>query len=187
MWVRAIRPTLYTADYGHAYGVIKPHRIERAFRMIFRMIQIKCGRKDPTISCIHSQQSKTCYGGWIRDRLYDRSVFYLSKVERRMRGLAQFRWYTFGNKFLFQKEGITIGGPVSGAILEGVLGVDEHVFENFGWKVLADELGIRGAREQWLSVVRYVDDVFAHSFWFCPVCVEHIITMIYQKNVRPSL
>ena len=36
-------PTLYTADAGQAYEMIKPHRIERAFRIIFRTIQIKCG------------------------------------------------------------------------------------------------------------------------------------------------
>ena len=101
-----------------------------------------------------------------------------------MRGLAKFRWYIFGDKFLYQKEGIPIGGPVSGAILEGVLSVDEHVFEQFGWKVFADSLGIRGTREQWLSLARYVDDVFAHSFWFCPECVEYIITLIYKQTVN---
>ena len=181
---RLSAPTLHTADAGQAFEVIKPHRIDRAFRMIFKLVRISCRREDPTVSCMHTPKSKTRFGGWIRDRLKDRSVFYLSKVEHCMRGLAKFRWYIFGDKFLYQKEGIPIGGPVSGAILEGVLSVDEHVFEQFGWKVFADSLGIRGTREQWLSLARYVDDVFAHSFWFCPECVEYIITLIYKQTVN---
>ena len=80
---------------------------------------------------------------------------------------------------MFQKDGIPIGGPAPGAILEAV----EHMFDAFGWKVFSSDLGIRGSRGQWLSLVRYVDDVFAHSFWFCQDCVVYIITLIYRNTV----
>ena len=41
--------------------------------------------------------------------------------------------YKFGNKYLFQRSGIPIGGPVSGAALEAVLCIDEDTFDKFGW------------------------------------------------------
>ena len=101
MWL----PTLYTADAGQAYEMINPNRIERAFQILFKTVQIKTGRKDPTISCMHSSKAKTRFGGWIRDRLNDRSVFYLSKIAHCMRGLVQLRWYRFGSLFLYQAQG----------------------------------------------------------------------------------
>ena len=122
-------PTLYTADAGQAYEMIPPNRISRAFRIIFRTIQIKCGRKDPTVSCMHTTKADARFGGWIRDHLNDRSVFFLSKISHCMRSLVKLRWFKFGNKYLFQKSGIPIGGPVSGAVLEAVLCVDENTFE----------------------------------------------------------
>ena len=101
-----------------------------------------------------------------------------------MRALAQLRWYKFGDKFLFQKIGIPSGGPVSGAILEVVLSIDEDNFETNGWKVFSKDLNIPGPRAFWLSIVSYVDDIFIASHWFCPECVAHIATLIYSKNHR---
>ena len=125
---------MYTADAGQAYEMVDPGRIERAFRIIFRTIQIVCGREDPTISCMHTPKANARFGGWIRDRLNDLSVFYLSKVSHCMRSLVKLRWFKFGNKYLFQKSGTPIGGPVSGAALEAVLSVDEDYFEKSGWR-----------------------------------------------------
>ena len=111
-------PTLFTADAGQAYEMIKPYRIDRAFRIHFRSIEIICKKEDPTISCIHSSKAKARIGGRINDRLGDRSVLYLSKISHCMRSLAKLRWYKIGDKYLYQKVGMPIGGPVSGAILE---------------------------------------------------------------------
>ena len=126
-------PTLYTAEAGQAYEMIKPERVERAFRFIFKAIQIITGKKDPTLSCQHTPKVKARFGGWIRDRLEDRSVFFLSKISHCMRSLIQLRWFKFGDKYLLQTAGIPIGGPVSGAVLEAVLSVDENMFEKFEW------------------------------------------------------
>lgn len=122
-------PTLYTADAGQAYEVIKTHRIERACRIIFPSIQAVTGKSDPTISCQHTAKAKARFGGWIRDTLSDRSTFYLSKVAHCMRSLVKLRWFKFGNMYLHQKVGIPIGGPVSGAVLEAIFSVDEYFFE----------------------------------------------------------
>ena len=83
---------------------------------------------------MHTAKSKARFGGWIRDRLSDRSIFYVSKVEHCMREPIKLRWFKFGDKYLIQKSGIPIGGPVSGAVRESVVSVDEDVFEKFGWE-----------------------------------------------------
>ena len=176
-------PTLYTADAGQAFEMIKPDRIERAFRIIFRGVQIVSGKTDPTISCMHTAKSKARFGGWIQENLFDRSVFFLSKVSKCMRSLLQLRWFKFGNKYLFQKSGIPIGGPVSGASLEAVLCVDEDMFDKLGWYSFSKKLGISGERIDWLAIVRYVDDVFVATRWFCPKCVEYFVFVIYSNKL----
>ena len=93
-----------------------------------------CESEDPTISCLHSSKAKARFGGWITDRLGDRSVLFLSKVSHCMRALLKFRWYKFGDKYLYQKIGIPIGGPVSGVTLEAVLSIDEENFDKHGWE-----------------------------------------------------
>ena len=90
-----------------------------------------------------------------------------------------------GFQSLLQKQitGIPIGGPVSGAILEATLSVDEHHFEKIGWKSLARECGIQGDRELWMAISRYVDDVFIATPWFCQSCCEYIVKRICSKTV----
>ena len=177
-------PTLFTADAGQAYEMIKPLRIDRAFRIIFRSIQIVCKKEDPTISCIHSSKAKARIGGWITDRLWGRSVLYLSKISHCMRSLSKLRWYKIGYKYLYQKIGIPIGGPVSGAILEAVFFMDEYSFDKFGWEVFLKSCNISGPMDFWLTVVRYVDDLFFASRWSCPKCIETLVHTMYSKTAR---
>ena len=65
-----------------------------------------------------------------------------------------------------------------------MLSVDENYFEKFGWGKFSSSLGLTGARASYFSIGRYVDDVFIASRWFCPTCVEHIVTTIYSKTVN---
>ena len=87
------RPTLYTAGVGQASEMIKPQRTERAYRFIFRSIQIITEKTDPTNSCQHSAKVKARFGGWTRDRWSDRIAIYLSKIAHCMRSLAKLRWF----------------------------------------------------------------------------------------------
>ena len=155
-------PTLHTADAGQAYEMIRPSKIEDSFSRIFKAIRATTNQNDPTLSVIHSVKSKAKYGGWITEKLYDRSVFFLSKVAHGMRTLAKLRYYKFGNSFLYQCSGIPIGGPVSGAILESVLCMEEHRFDRFRWPQVAARTKLRGKREKWITFLRYVDDVFGY-------------------------
>ena len=107
----------------------------------------------------------------------------MSKIAACIRSLLQLRVFRFGDKFLAQLSGIPIGGPISGAALEAVLCVDEDTFDKFGWPVLAKKLQIKGRRCQWLTCLRYVDDVFVATRWFCPKCVEYLIICIYSRTI----
>ena len=157
--------------------------MKTVFSRIFKAIRATTNQNDPTLSVIHSVKSKAKYGGWITEKLYDRSVFFLSKVAHGMRTLAKLRYYKFGNSFLYQCSGIPIGGPVSGAILESVLCMEEHRFDRFRWPQVAARTKLRGKRETWITFLRYVDDVLAISFWFCPSCIEKLINVIYHDTV----
>ena len=161
-------PTLYTADAGQAYEMVKQSRINRAFTFIFKALRIKTKLKDPTISVQHSTKAKARFGDYIRDKLFERSVFYISKVENCMRGMVKLRKFQFGNLFLEQVSGIPIGGPVSGAVLEGVLSLDEHMFEQCGWPTFVRSYRLKGPRQKWITMARYVDDIFIATRWLCP-------------------
>ena len=100
-----------------------------------------------------------------------------------MRSLIKLRWYLFGNRILEQVSGIPIGGPVSGAALEAVLSIDEDAFDKFGWKRFAAQYNLPGDRKHWLSIVRYVDDIFIASHWFCPGCIAKLVPTIYARSV----
>ena len=65
-----------------------------------------------------------------------------------------------------------------------MLSIDEHLFDKFGWVAFSKDLGLKGHRELWLSIVRYVDDIFIATRWFCPDCVPHIVSLIYSKTVN---
>ena len=61
--------------------------------------------------------------------------------------------------------------------------MDENMLEHFGWQKMAESLGISGPREHWFAIVRYVDDVFIATRWFCPCCVEKLVSTIYAGTV----
>ena len=177
-------PTLYTGDAGQAYEMIKRSRINRAFTFIFKALRIKTRLKDPKISVQHSTKAQAHFGGCVRDKLYDRSVFYATKIENAMRGLIELRKFQFGNLFLEQVSGIPIGGPVSGAVLEGVLSLDEHMFDRYQWPEIAKTCQLLGERQKWITIARYVDDIFIATRWLCPLCVENIIARMYKNTIK---
>ena len=72
-------PTLYTADVGQAYEMMKPSIIEDGSPRVFKAFRSTTRQKDPTLSVIHSVKAKSKYAGWISDHSFDRSVFPLAK------------------------------------------------------------------------------------------------------------
>ena len=101
-----------------------------------------------------------------------------------MRTLAKLRYYKLGDPFLYQVSGIPIRVPVSGAILESVLCMEEHRFDRFRWPQVAARTKLKGKMDNWVTFLRYVCDVLAIRFWFCPTCIEKLINEIYRDTVK---
>lgn len=176
-------PTQYTAAAGQTFEMIKPRRMAGAFRIISESIQILTGRRDPTLSCMHTTKSNVRFGGWIRDTLLDRSVFYSSKVSSCMRSLLELRWYKLGDRYLVQVPGIPLGGPVSGAALETVLCVDEDTFDKFGWREFAKPLNIPG-NDGFGS-----PSLATSTMWLRPQggCVPGVLSTLYTVSMAGPL
>ncbi len=83
------------------------------------------------------------------------------------------RYYRCGDNFLFQLNGVPIGGPLCGTILEGVLGKHETDFEDAHAFVNANI--IKG---------RIADDVLLASFNTCCCCLSKLIPKIYGDAIH---
>ena len=46
---------------------------------------------------------------------------------------------------------------------------------------------VRGNRCQFVTIVRYVDDVLVVSRWLCPACVEYLAKCIYSRTISFDL
>ena len=73
-------PSLYTADAGQAYEMVKPEKIERAFNSVFDSIRPGCKHPDPTITVLHCTKSKTKYGGWVSEQYMIETCFPFAKL-----------------------------------------------------------------------------------------------------------
>lgn len=110
-WAAMSAPTLHTADAGQADEMVQQKHIDKAVDFVFNGLRRRTKRRDPIISVMHTTKTKPKNGGWITDRLRDRSVFFLSKIQHCMQQLLKCRCYVFGDNFLYQTSGIPIGGP----------------------------------------------------------------------------
>ena len=60
----------------------------------------------------------------------------------------------------------------------------EHQYDLFRWPRYASKIKLTGKRENWVTFLRYVDDVLGISFWLCPACLEKLINEIYRDTVQ---
>ena len=74
--------------------MIEPSRIDKALTFIFKALRNTTKLKDPIISVQHTTKAKTRIGGCTKDKLYDRTAFYTSKIENCMRSLVKLRIYS---------------------------------------------------------------------------------------------
>ena len=73
-------PSLYTADAGQAYEMVKPEKIEHAFNSVFNGIRAGSKHPDPTLTVLHSTKSKTKYGGGCPKKCMTVACFFLAKL-----------------------------------------------------------------------------------------------------------
>jgi hypothetical protein len=82
-------PTIFSADAGQAYEVVSESLINTTLAVIFRAVPKNCGIGDPTVSVLHSAKANVLFGGRADDPLKDRTVFFVSKVQKCVLALLQ--------------------------------------------------------------------------------------------------
>ena len=93
------------------------------------------------------------------------------------------RVYKCGSLYLRQVEGIPIGGPISMSILDTVLSRCEYMFDKYGWRYYSRKYNLKGKREHWVTIGRYVDDVLAVSHWLCEKCLKELVELVHAGMV----
>ena len=74
-------------------------------------------------------------------------------------------------------------GPLSCTILDVVLSRNECMFDHITWHSLRNSLGVTGRREHYITLGRYVDDMFAATWWFCPECTKWLVDRVHCKTI----
>ena len=108
----------------------------------------------------HGRQHCCGSGGSIKKKYNDKIVLLSSSVERCVRGFLGMRGFRCSSKgFLYQKLGIPIGGPLSGAVLDVVFSEAEANADN----------SVR-SRGRLVACGRYVADAVLISKLLCESC-----------------
>jgi hypothetical protein len=93
-------------------------------------------------------------------------------MRRAVYGFLGMRIFRMGDVLLQQLQGIPIGGPLSGCILEIVLSRCETMYD-----------AANPSRFRHLAVGRYVDDLILLSRTLCRECVRAVIVCVYKNIV----
>ena len=93
------------------------------------------------------------------------------------------RYYRVGAVVIMQNQGVPIGGPIPGAVLDVGLSDLEHFFGTYIWKRVCEQLGITGSRETYIASGRYADDSIFISRWFCKKCPAAMLLSVYRSQV----
>ena len=121
-------PTLLVADAGQAYEDLDTSAIYTAVQELFERV--------PEVTKTHTVTITNTEKGydtrWVGDYKIphnDRTILSMSSMRRAVYGFLGMRIFRLGDVFLEQLQGIPIGGPLSGCILELVLSRYETLYD----------------------------------------------------------
>ena len=175
-------PALFVADAGQAYEVLPRPLIRGCLDRLFDAVRKAPCRADPCVQVLHTPQCKVSFGGRIDDTLDDRTVLFLSRIAKCIYSMFELRLHRLGSQVLVHQRGIPIGGPLSGDILKSVLAEAEHMRSSSTWNRFS-HMGLRGTRRDWLTLVRYIDDLCGYSQWLCQACVQEYVDSVYRDLI----
>ena len=140
-------------------------------------------KRDATITVLRKTAFSVHVGGRIPEHAVDRCVFLLCTLRACIDRLLAMSDLRLGNRFLQQKSGIPIGGPVSGVVLETCCNWLEYMFDWTTWRSIATTYGLKGHRSQFIAAGRYAEDTIFLSPWFCNECLSQISFLVYQPEI----
>lgn len=153
------RPTLFSADAGRAFEALSESVIDRAITMLSRLAE-----RSPLTSKVQVLRQRPFTAGFGRDvsrKFGDRHVFWIGTLQRIVRGFWILRSYAVGE---FRVRQVPIGGPLSTAILDWALAFMEWSYD-------------------YVSMIRFVDDLLGGSFLKCLGCAKSIVHQTYSGAI----
>ena len=93
-------PGVRVADAGQAYEALDTSKAEACLESLFQRATHSCRTQDPVLQVSHSQKANVAWGGYIKDKLGDRTVMFLSVVRRCILALLGLRYYFLGNRVI---------------------------------------------------------------------------------------
>ena len=120
-------PGLVVADAGQAFEALDRDEIVKTLQHMTGVIAHRSGAT--TVTVMHTRQSHTFAGGTPKSGYSDRTVFKFETLMRMLYAFLAMRIYRFADAFVLLTNGIPIGGPLSGHILEAVLARCEHMYD----------------------------------------------------------
>jgi hypothetical protein len=172
--------TLRVYDAGQAYEVLDINKIISNLNDV-----IQNARNDGVhlVQILRSVKSLTDIAHTLRRDLGDRTIFKLESISKCVQAYLKMRIYRIGNKFMVQRAGVPIGGPLSGALLRLTLSKCEADFDTRWWPGIAEGLGLSGSRGSSVAASRYEDDLLLTSHIFCSGCLDTLVDFIYKDAV----
>eukprot|EP00929_Paragymnodinium_shiwhaense_P047406 TRINITY_DN2404_c0_g1_i7.p1 TRINITY_DN2404_c0_g1~~TRINITY_DN2404_c0_g1_i7.p1 ORF type:complete len:1263 (+),score=71.99 TRINITY_DN2404_c0_g1_i7:160-3789(+) len=174
--------SVVVVDAGQAFEAVDVGETVEAVRHLNEAFKAKHG--DATVSSVFGKRCNTFLGGNTKDTQAS-SVCIWSDTACRCVVLALLlRLFRFGSKaFICQKKGLPIGSPLSPTTLEVLFSWMEHRFDKETWDRISARHRLPGERENWISCMRYIDDLMLASSWFCNDCLKKFVTMTFQPHV----
>ena len=164
-------PTLVVCDAGQAYEVLNTSHIRQANNYVFGCA---LASKSPrAVFVMHGNKAVPGFGGSIYQKSRDRTILAVRSIQRAIVGFMGMRLFRLGNIFLCQRQGIPIGAPFSGAILENTLSYQEFKYDI-----------AHPSRYRHIATGRFVDDLAALSRDTCYRCVTKVISSTYTPVVK---
>ena len=114
-----------TADVGQAYDVIPMTMFQDALAELQAQ---HADRNLPAYMVVKKQANAECYFAGAATPVDGCTVFQVEVVFSCALHQLCMKVYRFGNLCVIQRDGVPIGGPLSGCFLELVLGRAEHHF-----------------------------------------------------------
>ena len=103
-------PGVRVSDAAQAFEMIPSQVINASLKSLFSRARKSTRCMDPTIQVYAGKKPRVAWGGLARDRLSDRSVFFLSVIEKCVFAVLRLRIFMIGNLSVKQKSGVPIGG-----------------------------------------------------------------------------
>ena len=174
------KPSVVIMDAGQAYETVDlPFLINSISRLVETARRSDC----PSAVWV-KRQAKSCagFGGRCKDGVVDRDVYFFDTLQQCFLCFLLMRVYVLGNLFVIQKSGVPIGGPLSTMCLETALARLENLFDEHGWRRSKWGRLLPGARERWVTLGRYADDIIAISRWVCCGCLKKMILSVFPRS-----